>query len=87
MATNELMTNSIRHARGPHGRLRIWSEPNALVCEIADDGYIENPLAGRIAPVLGQINGHGLWLANMVCDLVQIRSSPQGTRVRLKMRI
>jgi anti-sigma regulatory factor (Ser/Thr protein kinase) len=87
MAANEVMTNSIRHAREPHGRLVLWAQDGALVCEIADDGYIDDPLAGRVAPVRGQINGHGLWLANMVCDLVQIRSSPQGTRIRLKMRL
>jgi anti-sigma regulatory factor (Ser/Thr protein kinase) len=30
--------------------------------------------------------GYGLWLANQVCDLVQVRSSPAGTTVRLHVR-
>ena len=87
MAVNEVMTNSIRHSPEGHGRLRVWRENGTLLCEVADDGQIQDPLAGRVAPVRGQINGHGLWLANMVCDLVQIRSSQQGTRTRLKMGI
>ena len=38
------------------------------------------------ARVHGQPGGYGLWLANQLCDLVQIRSLPAGTAVRLHMR-
>jgi hypothetical protein len=32
-----------------------------------------------------QTSGFGLWLANQVCDLVQIRSFEDGSLVRLHM--
>ncbi len=40
------------------------------------------PLAGRHAPDAEQLGGRGLWIANAVCDLVQVRSGRQGTAVR-----
>ena len=85
LAVNEVATNSLRHAGGA-GVLRVWEEPHALVCEVRDSGSFEMPLAGRERPVHGQVGGYGLWLANQVCDLVQIRSLPAGTVVRLHMR-
>jgi hypothetical protein len=30
--------------------------------------------------------GHGMWLANQLCDLVQVRSSRAGTVVRLLVK-
>ena len=37
------------------------------------------------SPAIGQIGGHGIWLVNLVCDLVQVRSSEDGSTVRMKM--
>jgi anti-sigma regulatory factor (Ser/Thr protein kinase) len=85
LAVNELATNSIRHAGG-HGVVRAWQEPGVLLCEVSDQGHIQDPLAGRRRPVNAQVGGYGLWLANQVCDLVQVRSSPRGTTVRVHMR-
>ena len=58
-----------------------------LVSEVMDRGLIEDPLAGRRRPVPGQVGGHGLWLANQVCDLVQVRATPGGNVVRMHMRV
>jgi anti-sigma regulatory factor (Ser/Thr protein kinase) len=85
LAANEIATNSVRHGGGG-GVLRMWDEDKALVCEIRDAGLIDRPLAGRQRPVPGQTSGFGLWLANQLCDLVQVRSSATGTVVRLHMR-
>jgi hypothetical protein len=41
---------------------------------------------GRTPPSPDQRAGRGLWLANQLCDLVQIRSTEAGTVVRLHMR-
>jgi hypothetical protein len=38
-------------------------------------------------PEPGELDGRGLWLANQLCDLVQIRSGAGGTRVRLQMAV
>jgi anti-sigma regulatory factor (Ser/Thr protein kinase) len=85
LATGEVAANSVRHGGG-HGTMRVWYDRDAAVCEIRDAGYIDKPLAGREPPQGGGAGGYGLWLANQVCDLVQVRSSPAGTTIRLHVR-
>jgi anti-sigma regulatory factor (Ser/Thr protein kinase) len=86
LAVNELATNSVRHAGGM-GVLRLWQDERAVVCEVADSGRIADPLAGRRRPAQGQPGGHGLWLCNQICDLVQVRSLARGSVVRLHLRV
>jgi anti-sigma regulatory factor (Ser/Thr protein kinase) len=84
LAIHELATNSMRHAGGG-GLLRAWQTDEAFYCEIRDHGRISDPLAGRErAPELLS-GGRGLWIVNHLCDLVQVRSSPAGTVVRVQM--
>jgi anti-sigma regulatory factor (Ser/Thr protein kinase) len=85
LAVHELATNSVRHGGG-HGVLRLWHDSETVVCEVRDAGRIDHPLAGRRRPISDQLGGHGLWLINQLCDLVQIRSFAQGGAVRLHMR-
>ena len=85
LAVSEVAANSVRHGGGS-GRLVVWTEPEALVCEVRDAGWIEDPLVGRVAPTPDPDRGRGLWIANQMCDLIQIRSSPGGTAVRLHTR-
>jgi len=82
LAAAEVATNSIRHGGG-RGVLRMWRQGDAVVCEFTDRGHITDPLAGRRVPSLSTEGGRGLWLANQLCDLVQIRSAASGTAVRL----
>lgn len=84
LAVNEAATNSVRHGGG-HGRLAVWIEDGALICEVRDEGRIEDPLVGRVRPRPEQLEGRGLYVANQLCDLVQVRSGPEGTAVRLHM--
>ena len=64
------------------GTLRVWIELSALVCEVHDPEPLEDPLAGRRRPVGTEPDP--LWLANQMCDLVQVRTTdPGGTTVRL----
>ncbi len=84
-AASELAANSVMHGGGA-GTLHVWQEAGRLLVEIEDGGSIEKPLAGRLRPRPTQDGGRGLWLANQLCDLVQIRSGPSGTAVRLQMR-
>jgi len=81
-AASELAANSVVHGGGS-GRLRLWREEERLLAEVEDRGLIEEPLVGRIQPPISQEGGRGLWLANRLCDLVQIRSGAGGTTVRL----
>jgi anti-sigma regulatory factor (Ser/Thr protein kinase) len=85
LAVNEVASNSIRHGGG-RGVLRIWQAAHALVCEVRDAGRIDLPLVGRERPALGGHNGRGLWIANQLCDLVQVRTYDSGSTVRLHMR-
>jgi anti-sigma regulatory factor (Ser/Thr protein kinase) len=83
VSVNELATNSLRHGPG-RGTLRLWREEGSMVCEVRDDGsFAPAPLVGRQRPSLEQTGGRGLWLANQLCDLVQIRAGETGTVIRL----
>lgn len=84
LAVNEILSNSLHHAQDA-GVLRVWGDPDGLVCEVRDGGHILQPLIGREEPAAGQVGGHGVWLVNLVCDLVQVRSSEDGSTVRMKM--
>lgn len=90
LAVHELAANAVRHGAG-RGRLRIWSRPEALTCQV-DDG--DPPAAGDPdvgsadggAAGAGSLNslqarpGHGLWVTRQVADRVQVLSGPDGTR-------
>lgn len=86
LAVSELAANSVRHGGGS-GTLRVWRDPDCLFADVRDAGRIEEPLAGRRRPVLAQEGGRGLWVANQVCDLVQVRSGEEGTAVRVRMAL
>lgn len=84
LAANEIATNSVLHGGG-RGSFRIWRDAGALSCEVRDSGHFDNPLVDRELPGAEIAGARGLWLANHLCDLVQIRSVPGGTAVRLHM--
>jgi len=84
LAANEIAANTISHTTGS-GVLQVWHTPEEIVCQMHDRGEITDPLAGRIRRGPDD-RGHGLWLVNQVCDLVELRSGPAGTTVRIHMR-
>lgn len=55
----------------------------STACATTDRGRIEDPTIGRTSPPDTLVVGRGLCLANQLCDLVQIRSDPHGTSVRV----
>lgn len=82
LAVHEVAVNSVRHGRGV-SELRIWEEDHSLVCEVRGAGRIADPLVGRRPPPWEDDHGRGLWMANQLCDLVQVRSGRTGTTVRI----
>jgi anti-sigma regulatory factor (Ser/Thr protein kinase) len=86
VAMNEVATNSLRHGGG-RGELRAWTDGRSPVFEVSDQGHITSPLVGRLRPAADARGGAGLWLANQLCDLVQIYSSARGTTVRVSQNI
>ena len=81
-AVTEVATNSIRHGGG-RGTLRLWRQGDSMISEVTDAGHITDSMVGRRAPSPASETGRGLWLANQLCDLLQVRSGPGGTTVRL----
>jgi anti-sigma regulatory factor (Ser/Thr protein kinase) len=81
-AVSEIAANSVRPGGGV-GELRTWTRADALVCEVTDRGKLDNPLVGRLTPGPEAQRGRGLWLANQLSDLVQIRSTTEGTVARI----
>ncbi|MEV6414688.1 sensor histidine kinase [Kribbella sp. NPDC051718] len=86
LALHEICTNSVRFGGG-RGTLSLWTQDRSLVLDIADDGRIGDLLVGRVLPPADGLGGRGVWLANQLCDLVQIRSGETGTQVRLHARL
>lgn len=90
IAVGELAANTFAHTTGP-GTLAVWAMPDEVICQISDTGHIEDPLAGRLPPHLAQTgngrgHGHGLWVVHQLCDLVELRTRPGGTQIRLHIR-
>ena len=84
LAVSEVATNSVIHGGGA-GMFRIWVDADTVVCEFRDSGHLTDPLVGRLPPPLESFGQRGLWIVNHLCDLVQIRTFPSGTVVRLHM--
>ena len=85
IAAGEITANTLRHT-GAGGTLWVWHTGAEIICQVRDQGWIADPLAGRRrrAP---EDSGHGLWVVNQVCDLVEIRTSKAaGTVIRLHLR-
>jgi anti-sigma regulatory factor (Ser/Thr protein kinase) len=84
LAVSEIAANALGHTVGG-GVVRSWCTGDELLCQIEDNGHITDPLAGRRRQPADSRGGHGLWLVNLVCDLVERRTSAAGTITRLHM--
>jgi anti-sigma regulatory factor (Ser/Thr protein kinase) len=84
LAVHEVVANSLKHGTG-RGDMSMWESNESIVCEVRDGGRFAAPLAGRQRPIETGDTGRGLWMANQLCDLVQIRAGQGGTVVRLHM--
>jgi len=63
--------------------LQMWQDGSALICQIHDSGHLQDPMIGRKPAGADTTRGQAFHLANQLCDLVQIRSGPSGTTVRV----
>jgi len=82
LATHEVAANAHRHGEPPP-EASAWIDGRAVTVQIRGGGHFADPLAGRLRPNLTDGSGRGLWMANHLCDLVQVRNSSQGAIVRL----
>lgn len=85
-AVNEIVTNAMVHA--VPDRVRVWAEHDEVVCEVRDRGFgIADPFVGYRLPRPGATGGRGMWLARQLVDLVEVRTGPCGSVVRLRIRL
>jgi anti-sigma regulatory factor (Ser/Thr protein kinase) len=85
LAASEVAANTLDHTKSG-GTFQIWRDRNEILCEVHDHGWITDPLAGRVRRGPDG-RGHGLYLVNQVCDLVEVRTGPAGTTIRMHMRL
>lgn len=86
VAVTEVATNALSHG-APPVRMRLWEEEDALLCEVTDQGHwclAERPGPGWLPPKITDSPRLGLWAVRMLSELVQVRTGPEGTRVRIR---
>jgi len=81
VAVGEISTTAL--CSSGSARIRLWTEQDAVICDITAATTIDNPMVGRSAVVNPDRHERGIRLANALCDLVQVRSRPEGSTVRL----
>lgn len=81
LIVTELATNSLEYSSGGC-TLALWQRDDAFVCQVDDSGRLDDPLAGRRAPVRHTTGGRGLFLVNALADLVRIHTSDRATAIR-----
>lgn len=85
LAASEIAANTLRHTNGG-GTLHVWHTADEILCQVRDQGWITDPLAGRTRRPPDS-RGHGLWVVNQMCDLAELRTGQAGTTIRLHMRL
>lgn len=86
LAVHEALVNTLTHTPGP-GAVRIWREPDIVVCQVEDPGRITDPLVGRRRADVQQEHGHGLLLIHQLCDLVELHTGAPQTTLRMRVAL
>ena len=90
------LTYVYRDSTAVLGPLAAYVEPHSYdLCEkhaarlVAPRGWdvMRLPVETAQDPADDLPGGKGLWLVNQVCDLVEVRSNPDGTTICLHMRL
>jgi anti-sigma regulatory factor (Ser/Thr protein kinase) len=87
LALSEAITNAIQHGSSSpfeHVRIGIAPKAGALVFEVADSGRFVPRVERRGAMPEG---GRGLEFMRLMMDEVDVRSTSEGTRLRLTKRL
>ena len=83
LAVSEVAANTLSHTASG-GTIAVWQDEQEILCQAHDRGWIADPLAGRVRRPPDS-RGHGLIVVNQICDLVEVRTGPSGTTMRLHM--
>ena len=79
-AAHELAANAVRHGAG-RGRLRLWTDSQALHCQVSDDGPAARDAARPDPAAWRRDHAPGLWIIGEVADHVSMDSAPSGTTI------
>jgi hypothetical protein len=82
LAVHELAVDALTYGGGA-GTLLLGRERAALVCEVRDSRPMSVPATVPRHPPLNHSHRRGLWLANQLFDLVEVRSGSWGTAARI----
>jgi anti-sigma regulatory factor (Ser/Thr protein kinase) len=83
LAVNEVASNAVEHGCGV-GVLRLWRQPDRVICKVTDSGLLRDPLPGLHPPHPSSPRGRGMWLSRQMCDLLHVWTDERGTHVRLQ---
>ncbi len=86
MAVRELADDATGGGRAGRATMRLWVSGASVICDIRDNHHTTDPSVGRFEANT-RAGRAGLWRANQVCDLIQVRSNENGTTVRVHTRI
>jgi anti-sigma regulatory factor (Ser/Thr protein kinase) len=78
LIANELASNAIQHG-GPPMVISVWPDSSRILCEVSNQGCIDDPLAGRRNPIPNEPGGMGLWIVNQLSELVEVRTGERTT--------
>ena len=85
LIVGELVACSLVSGEGT-GTLRIWAAGGYLVCEARHAGHLDDSLPARPLAELNRPGGRGLLLHHL-SDLVAQRTCPQGTTIRVYLKL
>lgn len=86
LAVNEGAINALEYGEEPR-IAHLWRQGGSVIADVVARGRVGDPLAGQQRPDPEAIRGRGLWIANQLCDLVELRQEGQTTRLRLQMHL
>ena len=84
LAVTEITTNALIHADGA-AHLEIITTIDSVTVEISDHGPGLPPDHIVELPLPSHARGRGLWLAEQLCDRVDVLPTADGTRIALTM--
>jgi anti-sigma regulatory factor (Ser/Thr protein kinase) len=86
LTLTELATNSIEHARCA-ATVLLGRTDDHVVCQVRDNGYISDPLAGRRPVPPAAERGRGLLMVNHLADLVLLYTVPGRTITEVRFAL
>ncbi|MFI0351872.1 anti-sigma factor RsbA family regulatory protein [Actinomadura sp. 9N407] len=87
LAVNEVATTVVRQGGG-RGLLWVWAQDGELLCDVGDpEGRMEDRFLGCFPPHHHKPGEAAMWAVRRLCHIVEIRSGPGGTRVRMHLKL